>query len=56
MTPLAIGGSEKTTAQSSAISGDLSLASLDLVECLVDFSDSRTNEAPQTEFVELLCF
>lgn len=54
--PLVIEGSEKTTAQSSAISGQLSLASLDLVECLVDSSDARTNETPQTEFVELLCF
>lgn len=50
--PLIIEGSEKTTAQFSQISGSLTLASLELVECLVDTFSSN----PTIEFIELLTF
>ena len=53
--PLVVEASEKTTAQASAISGSLSLASLEVVECLVD-SSSNSQGTPTTEFVELLTF
>ncbi|XP_011643358.1 autophagy-related protein 2 homolog B [Pogonomyrmex barbatus] len=54
--PLVIEGSEKTTNQYSAISGSLSLASLEVVECLVDSNNSTSYRTPSMEFVELLAF
>lgn len=48
-------GSEKTTSQYSAISGSLTLASLEIVECLVDSNNPNSYRA-STEFVELLAF
>ncbi|KAK2581702.1 hypothetical protein KPH14_002189 [Odynerus spinipes] len=54
--PLIIEGSEKTTTQFSAISGSLTLASLEIVECLVNSSTSNSNGTPNTEFVELIGF
>lgn len=48
-------GSEKTTSQYSAISGSMTLASLEVVECLVD-SNNPSYRASTIEFVELLAF
>ncbi|KAH0569025.1 autophagy-related protein 2 homolog B [Cotesia glomerata] len=52
--PLVVEGSEKTTPQSSAINGSLTLATLEIVECLVD--TSTNSETPKVEYVELLTF
>nr|XP_050867799.1 autophagy-related protein 2 homolog A isoform X1 [Vespula vulgaris] len=54
--PLIIEGSERTTTQFSVISGSLTLASLEIVECLVNSSTCNSNGASNTEFVELLGF
>lgn len=51
-----IEGSEKTTNQYSAISGSLTLASLEIVECLVDSNNSSSYRTPSMEFIELLAF
>lgn len=48
-------GSEKTTNQYSAISGSLTLASLEVVECLVD-SNNPSSYKQSMEFIELLAF
>ncbi|XP_076666317.1 autophagy-related 2 isoform X1 [Andrena cerasifolii] len=53
--PLVMEGREKTTSLSSEISGTLTLASLEIVECLIDSNSSGANGAP-TEHVELLTF
>ncbi|XP_063976895.1 autophagy-related protein 2 homolog B [Diachasmimorpha longicaudata] len=52
--PLVIEGSEKTTSQASAITGSLTLASLELIECLID--SNKSTEAQNIEFIELLSF
>ncbi|XP_034941345.1 autophagy-related protein 2 homolog B [Chelonus insularis] len=52
--PLIIEGSEKTTPQASATTGSLTLASLEVVECLIDTSNAT--EKPKIENVELLSF
>ncbi|XP_011303463.1 autophagy-related protein 2 homolog B [Fopius arisanus] len=52
--PLVIEGSEKTTSQASAISASLTLASLELIECLID--SNKSNDNHNVEFVELLTF
>lgn len=49
-------GSEKTTNQYSAISGSLTLASLEVVECLVDSNNPNSYKTPSMEFIELLVF
>lgn len=49
-------GSEKTTNQYSAISGSLTLASLEVVECLVDSNNVNSHGASTIEFIELLAF
>lgn len=49
-------GSEKTTSQYSAISGSMTLASLEIVECLVDSNNPNSYRASTMEFVELLAF
>ncbi|XP_072742677.1 autophagy-related protein 2 homolog B [Anoplolepis gracilipes] len=54
--PLVVEGSEKTTSQYSAISGSLTLASLEVVECLVDSNNPNSYRASTMEFVELLAF
>ncbi|KYQ51543.1 Autophagy-related protein 2 like protein A [Trachymyrmex zeteki] len=54
--PLVIEGSEKTTNQFSAISGSLTLACLEVVECLVDSNNPISYRTPSMEFVELLAF
>ncbi|KAG7200135.1 hypothetical protein KM043_000574 [Ampulex compressa] len=54
--PLVIEGSERTTTQSSTTCGTLTLASLEIVECLVDSNSSSSNGAPPMEYVELLGF
>ncbi|CAL7949589.1 unnamed protein product [Xylocopa violacea] len=54
--PLVIEGREKNTTLSSAVSGTLTLASLEIVECLIDSNNSDANGTPPTEFVELLTF
>lgn len=54
--PLVVEGSEKTTNQYSAISGSLTLASLEVVECLVDSNNPSSYKTPSMEFVELLAF
>lgn len=54
--PLVIEGSERTTSQFSTISGSLTLASLEVVECLIDSSSSSSSGTPTMEFVELLGF
>lgn len=53
--PLVVEGSEKTTTKYSIISGSLSLASLEVVECLVDNSTSN-NQGPASTFIELITF
>lgn len=53
--PLVIDASEKTTAQFSSISCNLSLASLEIVESLVN-SNSNSQGTPATEFFELIAF
>lgn len=40
----------------SEVSGTLTLASLEIVECLIDSNNSEANGTPPTEFVELLTF
>ena len=52
--PLIIEGSEKRTIQCSETSGSLTLASLELVECLVD--NSTPNNASPATFIEVLTF
>ncbi|XP_011343662.1 autophagy-related protein 2 homolog B isoform X2 [Ooceraea biroi] len=54
--PLIVEGSEKTTSQYSMISGSLTLASLEVVECLVDSNNPSSYGTPTMEFVELLAF
>ncbi|XP_053986087.1 autophagy-related protein 2 homolog B isoform X1 [Hylaeus volcanicus] len=54
--PLVIEGKEKTMTLSSAISGTLTLASLEIVECLIDSNSSGASGTPPTEYVELLTF
>ncbi|KAI4495649.1 hypothetical protein M0802_008484 [Mischocyttarus mexicanus] len=54
--PLVIEGNEKTTTQYSVVSGNLTLASLEIVECLVNSSTCNSNGTLNTEFVELLGF
>ncbi|XP_070517195.1 autophagy-related protein 2 homolog B isoform X2 [Cardiocondyla obscurior] len=54
--PLVVEGSEKTTNQYSAISGSLTLASLEVVECLVDSNNPGSCRTPSMEFIELLAF
>ncbi|XP_011706773.1 PREDICTED: autophagy-related protein 2 homolog B isoform X4 [Wasmannia auropunctata] len=54
--PLVVEGSEKTTNQHSALSGSLTLASLEIVECLVDSNNPSSYRTPSMEFVELLAF
>ncbi|XP_012057436.1 PREDICTED: autophagy-related protein 2 homolog B [Atta cephalotes] len=54
--PLVVEGSEKTTNQFSAISGSLTLACLEVVECLVDSNNPSSYRTPSMEFVELLAF
>ncbi|XP_031843330.1 autophagy-related 2 [Nomia melanderi] len=54
--PLVMEGREKTTTLSSVISGTLTLASLEIVECLIDSNNSNVNGTPPTEYVELLAF
>lgn len=49
-------GTEKTTTLSSVISGTLTLASLEVVEYLIDSNNSSVNGTPLTEYVELLAF
>ncbi|KAK0093179.1 hypothetical protein PV326_014144 [Microctonus aethiopoides] len=52
--PLVIEGSEKTIPQSSAITGSLTLATMELIECLVDTSNN--SETPIVENVDLIAF
>ncbi|XP_076234909.1 autophagy-related 2 [Calliopsis andreniformis] len=54
--PLVMEGREKTTSLSSVISGTLTLASLEIVECLIDSNSSGANGTSPTEYVELLTF
>ncbi|XP_078034719.1 autophagy-related 2 isoform X1 [Augochlora pura] len=54
--PLVMEGREKTITLSSVISGTLTLASLEIVECLIDSNNSNVNGTPQVEYVELLTF
>ncbi|XP_017890148.1 autophagy-related protein 2 homolog B isoform X2 [Ceratina calcarata] len=54
--PLVIEGREKNTALSSTVSGTLTLASLEVVECLIDSNNSTESKPPSMEFVELLTF
>ncbi|XP_020295971.1 autophagy-related protein 2 homolog B isoform X2 [Pseudomyrmex gracilis] len=54
--PLVVEGSEKTTNQYSAISGSLTLASLEIVECLVDSNNVNSHGTSTIEFIELLAF
>ncbi|XP_012533981.1 autophagy-related protein 2 homolog B-like [Monomorium pharaonis] len=54
--PLVVEGSEKTTNQYAVISGSLTLASLEIIECLVDSNNSNLYKTPSVEFVELLAF
>ncbi|XP_043525615.1 autophagy-related protein 2 homolog B isoform X2 [Frieseomelitta varia] len=54
--PLVIEGREKNVSWFSVISGTLTLASLEIVECLIDSNNSGANTTPLTEFVELLVF
>lgn len=54
--PLVIEGREKNVCLLSVVSGTLTLASLEIVECLVDSNNSETNGTPSSEFVELLTF
>ncbi|XP_029036559.2 autophagy-related protein 2 homolog B [Osmia bicornis bicornis] len=54
--PLVIEGREKTTTLLSSVSGTLTLASLEIVECLIDSNSTCTNGTPPTEYVELLTF
>ncbi|KYN22683.1 Autophagy-related protein 2 like protein A [Trachymyrmex cornetzi] len=54
--PLVVEGSEKTTNQFSAISGSLTLACLEVLECLVDSNNPSSYRTPSMEFVELLAF
>lgn len=51
-----IEGSEKTTSQFSSISGHLTMASLEIVECLIDSNNSNSNTPSSIEFIELLGF
>ncbi|XP_033188946.1 autophagy-related 2 [Bombus vancouverensis nearcticus] len=54
--PLVIEGREKNVSWFSVVSGTLTLASLEIVECLIDSNNSGANVTPPTEFVELLTF
>ncbi|KZC06215.1 Autophagy-related protein 2 like protein B [Dufourea novaeangliae] len=54
--PLVMEGREKTTTLSSVISGTLTLASFEIVECLIDSNSSSGNGTPPAEYVELLTF
>ncbi|XP_014472680.1 PREDICTED: autophagy-related protein 2 homolog A isoform X2 [Dinoponera quadriceps] len=54
--PLVVEGNEKTTSQFSTISGNLTLACLEVVECLVDSTNPGSYGTPTMEFVELLGF
>ncbi|XP_031784416.1 autophagy-related protein 2 homolog A [Nasonia vitripennis] len=54
--PLVVDGSEKTTVHNSSISGNLTLASLEVVECLIDNSNSNNQGTASTTFIELLIF
>lgn len=54
--PLVAEGNEKTTSQFSTMSGNLTLASLDVVECLVDSNNSGSYGSPTMEFIKLLEF
>ncbi|XP_076284575.1 autophagy-related 2 isoform X1 [Lasioglossum baleicum] len=54
--PLVMEGREKTTTLSSTISGTLTLASLEIVECLIDSNSSSSTGTSPTEYVELLNF
>ncbi|XP_015584958.1 autophagy-related protein 2 homolog B [Cephus cinctus] len=54
--PLVMEGSEKTTVQASAISGSLTLASVELVECLIDSNGTNANGSTSVEYIELLGF
>lgn len=54
--PLVVEGSEKTTAHNSAISGSLTLASLNVVECLIDSGNSNNQGENGPAFIELLTF
>ncbi|XP_076166580.1 autophagy-related 2 isoform X3 [Ptiloglossa arizonensis] len=54
--PLVIERKKKATTSSSEISGTLTLASLEIVECLIDSNSSGANGTPPTEYIELLTF
>ena len=54
-TSLIADAKEKTTTQFSVISGNLSLDSLEVVECLVD-SGANSRRTPTAEYIELLTF
>ncbi|XP_012275672.1 autophagy-related protein 2 homolog B isoform X2 [Orussus abietinus] len=54
--PLIMEGSEKTTTQTSIISGSLTLASLEIVEYLLDSNNSTSSEPKVMDCVELLGF
>ncbi|XP_032665002.1 autophagy-related protein 2 homolog A isoform X2 [Odontomachus brunneus] len=54
--PLVVEGNEKTTSQFSTISGNLTLASLEVMECLIDSTNPGSYGTPTMEFVELLGF
>ncbi|XP_043255081.1 autophagy-related protein 2 homolog A [Colletes gigas] len=54
--PLVIDGKENTTTETSVTSGTLTLASLEIIECLIDSNSSGGNGTPTTEYVELLTF
>ncbi|XP_012255190.2 autophagy-related protein 2 homolog A [Athalia rosae] len=54
--PLVLEGNEKTTAQASTISGNLSLASLEILECLIDSNGPNSKKIQSVEYIELLGF
>lgn len=54
--PLVIEASEKTTGQRSALSGQLTLASLELVECLFETPSGQVSAAPEATIIHLLSF
>ncbi|XP_015509682.1 autophagy-related protein 2 homolog B [Neodiprion lecontei] len=54
--PLVIEASEKTTAQASTTSGSVSLATLEILECLIDSNGPNSKKTAAVEYVELLGF
>lgn len=55
--PLIIEGSEKTTGQQSLTSGSLTIANMEIIECLIDRASSDAeNNGSTTTIIELLAF